>query len=284
MRGIFLLIFISLIVAQEQELGVEEIKAKAEMKIDDAQKPLVPLSPDPMEPIDTLIKRFEMRYNVSSPQWFEMGMENLIKFRSPHLRVPPSSKVIVSKIRIPLAFGIKEAEEWELQILNSQGVVVANLSGKGKLPKEAYWEGIMDKNRLIVPEEPYTTRILATTRDGRKLYKMGTPFKVSAFATDLGDSKVLRVSLNKIFKPQSSDLQENIEDLTVEITNFIKENYRESVKIIFHSKDYYLFEHRARILRDLILKNVAIDQSFISFDVNLPKGSEKYEFIEFVVK
>ena len=270
---------------QKKELGVEEIKAKAALKIRDAEKPPLQITPDVFSPIDSVVRAMEKQVTFKSVSVVEKAIDQSVISQSDVIRVPVESSLIQTEIKIPLPkIKKKKVAKWELTIVNSLGLPVSSLSGTGNPPNTVTWDGKMASGELVTPMEPYNYRLLVIADDGSRRQFLGEPFKVVGFATTDNEGYKIRFNLNKIFKPQSSDLQNDAETILTDILNHIKEKFTTSITFRIYSSDPYLMQTRKKVIMDFLNKNMELGQGTVQFEPKHITGSKKYEMIEFVTR
>lgn len=270
---------------QKKELGVEEIKAKAALKIRDAQKPPLQITPDVFSPIDSVVQAMERQVTFKSVSVVEKAIDQSVVSQSNVIRVPAESSLIQTDIKIPLPkIKKKKISKWELTIVNSLGLPVSSLTGTGKPPNAVSWDGKMASGDLITPMEPYNYRLLVIAEDGTRRQFLGKPFKVIGFATSDNEGYKVRFNLNKIFRPQSADLQQDAEKILTDILNHIKQNFTTAIIFRIYSSDPYLMETRKKAIMNFLNKNMELGQGTVQFEPKHITGSKKYEMIEFVTR
>lgn len=272
-------------VRPQKELGVEEIKAKAALRIRDAEKPPLKITPNVFSPIDSVVRAMERQVTFKSVSVVEKAIDQSVVSQSNVIRVPIESSLIQNEVRIPLPkIKKKKVSKWELTIVNSLGIPVSSLSGAGNPPNTVTWDGKMASGDLITPMEPYNYRLLIIGEDGSRRQFLGKPFKVIGFATTDNEGYKIRFNLSKIFKHQSADFQPEAERILTDILNRIKRNFTTSIVFRIYSSDPYLMEVREKAIIDFLNKNMELGQGTVQFEPKHVTGSKRYEMIEVITR
>ncbi len=294
-----LMLFFGLLAAQEtpgqdttgqttggnQQLGVEEVKAKAEIRIEDAKKPPLKIVPDAFSPVDSVIQAKERLITVQSVEVVERAIDQTVKSHSPYLRVPVETQVIQTEIRIPMPkIQRKDIAHWRVEIVNSLGERVATLEGTGKPPEIVTWEGRYGTQQWVIPGEPYNYRLVVETKDGARRSFVGTPFKVQGFALQTDAGYRIRVTLGLLFEPRRSELASGAEPVLTEILNRIKERNPQRVEVHLYSKETFLMQPRLEELRRYFTQHLPLQAGALEFKSHYLTGSPSYEMLEVVVR
>ena len=268
-----------------QQLGVEEVKAKAEIRIEDAKKPPLRIVPDAFSPVDSVIQAKERLITVQSVAVVERAIDQTVKSHSPYLRVPVETQVIQTQVRIPLPrIQRKDIAHWQVEIVNSLGERVATVEGTGRPPEFVTWEGRYGTRQWVIPGEPYSYRLIVETRDGARRSFVGTPFKVQGFALQTDEGYRLRVALGLLFEPRRSELSSGADDVLTDILNRIKEHHPQQVEVHLYAKDTYLMQPRLEELRRSFTRSLPLQSGALKFQSHYLTGSPSYEMLEVVVR
>ncbi len=268
-----------------QQLGVEEVKAKAELRIEDAQKPPLKIAPNAFSPVDSVIQAKERLITVQSVEVVERAIDQTVKSHSPYLRIPVETDVIQSEVRIPLPkIRRKDIARWKVEIVNSLGERVAVLEGTGKPPDVITWDGRSGTRQWILPGEPYSYRLVVETKDGARRSFVGQPFKVEGFALDTGTDYRMRVALRLLFEPRRSELSTGAEEVLIALLNRIKERNPQKVTVHLYSKETFLMQPRLDEVRRYFEKFLPLQAGALKFESHYLTGSPSYEMLEVVVQ
>ncbi len=268
-----------------QKLGVEEVKAKAELRIEDAKKPPLKITPNAFSPVDSVIQAKERLITVQSVEVVERAIDQTVKSHSPYIRVPVEGDVIQSQVRIPLPkIRRKDIARWKVEIVNSLGERVATREGTGRPPDAVTWDGRFGTRQWILPGEPYSYRLVVETKDGARRSFVGTPFKVQGFALDTGTDYRMRVSLGLLFEPRRSELSSGAEPVLTALLNHVKEHNPQQVEVHLYAKETYLMQPRLEELRRYFEKYLPLQPGALKFQSHYLTGSPSYEMLEVVVR
>ncbi|NPA80760.1 MAG: hypothetical protein GXO29_06910 [Thermotogae bacterium] len=261
----------------------DTIVGEADYKIDDAVKPIVDVQLRPFEPLDSFIVRRERGLERRLPPGVEKELAEVIKLHNRFLKRPVYPRMIHDKIVIELG-KYPKPDKWKIVIYNSAGIPVKTFEGRGGLPKRIEWDGFSDKGKPVIkPGEKFTYRVYLERKSGARRREVGELPEIVGFftKTDKGDHMVF-LSLDYIFQPGRVALRPDGEERVIEMLNYVKDYYRGKgpVDVYVYSKGTFLWEDRAKILKELILKNAPIDPEKLHVKRGYFGQGAKYERVE----
>ncbi len=261
----------------------EEIVAQAEYKIDDAVKPIVDVQLRPFEPLDSFIVRRERGLEKRLPPGVEKELAEVIKLYNNFLKRPVYPVMIHDKIVIELG-KFPKPDKWKIVIHNSAGLPVKTFEGRGGLPKRIEWDGFSDKGKPVIkPGEKFTYRVILMRKNGARRREVKELPEIVGFftQTNKGDHMVF-LNLEYVFQPGRAVLQPDGEERIVEMLNYVKDYYKGKgpVEVYVYSKGTFLWEDRAKVLKEIILKNAPIDPEKLHIKRGYFGQGAKYERIE----
>ncbi|MEO0164021.1 MAG: hypothetical protein ABIL51_06095 [candidate division WOR-3 bacterium] len=288
-RYLILLAFFGLPVlgyAQDQggKISEEEtVVGTAEYKIDDAVKPIVDLQLRPFEPVDSFILLKEKGLEKRLPAGIDKELSEVVKLNNPFLRRPVYPVMIVDKIVIKPG-KLPKPDNWKIVVYNSAGIPVKTFEGRGGVPNEIVWDGISDKGvPAIKPGERFTYRIYLERKSGAKRREVREIPEIVGFAiSDPKGDNMIYLNTDYVFQPGRANLQPDGEERIVEMLNFLKAKYKGNgpVEVYVYATNNFLYEDRAKVLRELILKNAPIDPEKLKINQGYFQSGAKYERIE----
>jgi len=286
MRGLVYLLVIGLpvvLIAQGEIYEEETVVGTAEYKIEDAMKPIVDLQLKPFEPIDSFILMKEKGLEKRLPAGIDKELSEVVKLNNPFLRRPVYPQMVVNKIVIELD-KFPKPDNWKIEIYNSAGIPVKTFEGRGDLPKKIEWDGISDKGTPVIrPGERFTYRVYLERKSGAKRREVREIPEIVGFAiSDPKGDNMVYLNTDYIFQPGRANLQPDGEERIVEMLNFVKEKYRGNglVEVYVYATNNFLYEDRAKVLQELILKNAPIDPEKLKIKQGYFGSGAKYERIE----
>jgi len=257
--------FVGLLLSQTQE--EVEVTAKAELKIEDAVKPITDVTLAPFEPVDSLLYKKEKKLEVRLPKTIEDEIRKVIKLEDKFLRQPVFPKSIYKEI--PLALDqynrkYKGIKSWKLEIFDSWGKKLRTFTGKGKLPKYIYWDGRDEQGRIVVsPGELYQFRITVNYVKGRRT-ELSKPFTVKGFYYEEGGYKHIALDISDVFERGFAVFKEGKEERIIEALNILKENFpwQGPIEMTYYPdrKGMMVMEARLNTLRSFILSRLPVEE------------------------
>jgi hypothetical protein len=261
----------------------ETVIGVAEYKIEDAVKPIVDLQLKPFEPIDSFILLKERGLEKRLPAEVDKELSEVVKLNNPFLRRPVYPQMVVDKIIIQPG-KLPKPDNWKIEIYNSAGVPVKTFEGRGGVPEKIEWDGMSDKGTpAIKPGERFTYRVYLERKTGAKRREVKEIPEVVGFAISnpKGDN-LIYLNTEYVFQPGRANLQPDGEERIVEMLNFLKAKYKGNgpVEVYIYATNNFLYEDRAKVLRELILKNAPIDPEKLVIKQGYFGPGAKYERIE----
>lgn len=283
MKKLLILIIIGILIAQEEHKVAEEvIKAKAELKIEDALKPEGRFSLDPAEPVDSLLKETGLLRTTLDLTSLESSL--FISFYTPtsYLRRPTSYK-IPEEVLIPVPKTNIKVEVWRLVLIDSKGNEVWEIDGKGKPPETLLWNGEKKDGGVLIPGEPYTPVLYAFGQELRRRI-IGEPLKMESFVINFGDSALIRFQTSSLFDSLREDLKAGAEERFTAILNWTKSYGATGIKVYIYSNNFMLREGRSEAIEEYIKKHfVSSENNLIILPCSFKEGERKYERVDFVL-
>ncbi len=265
-------------------LGVEEVKAKAMLRIEDAQKPPLQVTPDPLSPIDQVLRQREQMLTLEANPIVEQALNRSVVMQSPVLRVPIFHSQLQSAVRIPLpAVPKRDIREWRVDIVNSLGIPVQTIEGKGAVPEFVEWDGKAGSNGWAIPGEPYAYRLTVYTQDGSSRTFLGDAFKVKGWVFRTPEGMRIRVAMEELFQPGTSTLTAKGDTLLNEIWNTLKEQWGHSWVLHLYMKDPVLMEARKKAILGHLQEHMVLDPASVQFVPHPLTGNPIFEMMEVVI-
>jgi hypothetical protein len=283
MRALAFFLVMGIIWAQEEHKVAEEvIKAKAELKIEDAFKPKGHFPLDPAEPVDSLLKETGLLRTTLDLAPIERMLFTSLYTSSSYLREPTSYE-IREVVRIPVPKTKMKIETWRLIILDSKGDEVWEMNGRGNPPEEIVWNGKKKGGGVLVPGEPYTP-VLYAFKEGIRRRIVGDPLKMESFAFDFGDSALIRVEINALFDSLSAELKEGAQEKLKSILNWVKSFGAIRLNVYIYSGNFNLREEIGKVIDEYIRRHFVVNElSFTIKPLPFKEGERKYERIDILI-
>ncbi len=273
--------------SQQKVLGVEEVKAKAMFRIEDAKKPPLDAVPDPWNPIDSVLTKRERTVTFEANPLIEQALNRSVTFRSPVLKVPIFHPKIQQGIRIALPLPTQETgriDHWRVEIVNSLGIPVKTIEGKGRVPEAIEWDGSVGKDGWAIPGEPYAYRLTVYAKDGASRTFLGKAFKIQGLLATDPEGVRVRVSLSQLFGTGSAALTPQGDTLLQEIWNLLKDRWGRPFSIRLYMKDPGLIEARRKAIMRHLQAHMAVDPASVNFEPHPLTGNPIYEMMEVVIQ
>jgi len=267
-------------------LGVEEVKAKALLRIEDAQKPPLEATPDPWSPIDSVLRQRERTVTLEANPLVEQALNRSVKSVSPVLKVPIFHPKIQQSVRIPIPTHLQkmgQVARWRMEIVNSMGIPVQTLEGKGRIPDAVEWDGAIGTQGWLIPGEPYGYRLTVFTKDGASRTFLGKAFKVPALKMSGSEGVRVRVALSELFVPGTATLTPKGDTLLHEIWNILKDRWGRGFALRLYMKDPVLMAARQKVIQRHLQEHMAVDPASVNFEPHPLTGNPIYEMMEVVV-
>ncbi len=285
------LIFAPAILAEEggegeTQVGDEEVTGKAQITIDDAEKPCFDLVPDFFAPLDSILDEKEQVLNKRTLVVIDSFIDESVSLRSPYLRVPTRDNILEDSIRIeildPKRKGIKS---WRIDICDVRGATLKSYEGKGKPPKTVIWDGRNEQGEeVVIPGEPYNYILTIYGESEQRLRLTGEPFKVKGFQYRRPENLKLLVTTDVLFVKGTSEFGPEAEERLREILNLAKLYYENGIDIEVYCKDNLRSQMRGEAIQKYFYDHMELGNEVVQASPKFFSGGPKYERVEIVIR
>jgi hypothetical protein len=268
------------------QVGDEEITGKAQLKIDDAEKPSFDLMPRLFSPLDSILDEKEQILNKRTLVVIDSFINESVSLKSPYLRVPTEENTLHEVIKIEILDPRrKEIKHWEIYITDAQGMTLKTYSGKGYPPKGITWDG-KDENgqEVVIPGEPYNYILTIYGDAEQRLRLTGEPFKVKGFQYTRPDEMKLLMTTNVLFVKNTSEFSPYADERMREILNIAKLHYDNDIHVDIYCTDDLRSQMRGEAIEKYFYDHMELGTEVVQVNSRFFAGGPKYERVEIVIR
>ena len=270
----------------DTQVGDEEITGKAQLKIDDAEKPAFDLRPALFTPIDSILDEKEQILNKRTLVVIDSFINESISLGSPYIRIPTLENVMSESVELsildPQRKGIKH---WDVDVTDVQGMTLRSYSGKGNPPERIIWDG-KDENgqEVMIPGEPYNYILTIYGDAEQKLRLTGEPFKVKGFKYQRPDDLKLLMTTDVLFVKGTGEFSPHAEERMREIVNEAKIHYRNGIQVDVYCTDNLRSQLRGEAIEKYFYGHMELGTEVVQINSRFFSGGPKYERVEIVIR
>ncbi|MEO0086740.1 MAG: hypothetical protein ABIK90_01515 [candidate division WOR-3 bacterium] len=268
---------------ESYEIGEEIIKGEKRMIINEMKILKIPQ----INPFYLLNEKFSLKdieLNKEIMKYTDSIFLSYPFLSFPYLRIPLKEKLLKENLIIFLPEFEKGVKNWELVIYSQKGEIIKKINNKGEVPKAIYWDLKKEDGNYLNVDEIYYAIFTAYDFLGNETKILTPPFSFDGLIYQEKDKKVIIINPERIFKPETGEIEENGKEIIEEICNIIKQDLPKEIIInFFTKKENYLLE-QTKILEEEIKKKVALNKNlkvYPSFQKEVFNRINKIEIILF---
>ncbi len=242
------------------EVQEEVVEAEAQLRIDDAEKPLSILAVPARAVMDSFLTASNRRLMLG----FFLPSESLVvrasRLPQPYLRKPPVDVTITPEVVLELPHLKKSSryKRWRVEVYDALGNPVKTFEGNGHPPEKIIWDGITDGGTPIIPGEAYSVMVIRITERGKERTTPVGIVKIPAILTRVPTGEVVAIWDSRVvFQEKTAvPLPRAFRGPLQEMVNVLLTHTKENARIYVYADPEYLGVDQANYLLNLLREQI----------------------------
>lgn len=245
---------------QSGEAQEEVVEAEAQLRIDDAEKPLSILAVPARAVMDSFLTTSNRRLMLE----FFLPSESLVvrasRLPQPYLRKPPVDVTITPEVVLELPHLKKSSryKRWRVEVYDALGNPVKTFEGNGHPPAKIIWDGITEGGTPIIPGEAYSVMVIRITERGKERTTPVGIVKVPAILTRVPTGEVVAIWDSRVvFQEKTAvPLPRAFRGPLQEMVNVLLTHTKENARIYVYADPEYLGVDQANYLLNFFREQI----------------------------
>lgn len=268
----------------EHDIGEEVIKGEAVMKIEEQK---IYLSPgfDVFAPLDSILQQEQYLFDEKLYTTIDALNTPILYLYSEYLRTPLIGRLMYGTIVLFMPSFKTAVSSWELVITDTNGDVVRKYAERDLPPTFISWDGRTDTGKMCNMGEVYNYTFTAFDAVGNPTRIVGRPYTFNGIVYDEQNRKIIAIAADVLFKKDSYKLTDEATLYLNEVTNFIKEYFKQEVVVYSYSESEALAKSRGKAIMDKIIEGTVLPGGAIKTSPRfIPGLKPKYSKIEIIIQ
>jgi len=263
---------------QSGQAQEEVVEAEAQLRIDDAEKPLSILAVPARVVMDSFLTASNRRLMLG----FFLPPESLVvrasRLPQPYLRKPPVDGTITPEVVLELPHLKKSStyKRWRVEVYDALGNPVKTFEGNGHPPEKIVWDGVTDGGTPILPGEAYSVMVIQITPLGKERTTPVGIVKVPAILTQVPTGEVVAIWDSRVvFQEKTAvPLPRAFRGPLQEMVNVLLTHTKKNARIYVYADPEYLGVDQANYLLKFFREQIPFSKAAWQVEVRFFQPGE----------